>query len=141
MTLPRHPQWKLSAISCLIGLLTCTISPVASAFATGYPESLALELETLLAQDVTNSSDPHVLLTVAGLYLDIGDDLLVNESERQAAYQKGSRFAEQTLKLHEANARAHFLYAANLGNAVKLEGVMAAASMIKKLKFHVQRAL
>lgn len=125
----------------LVGLLTCIMSPTTSAFSTSYPESLATTLETFLANDAPNSSDPTVLLKVAGLYLDIGDDLLVDQAERKTAYEKGSRFAAQALKLHEANARAHFLYAANLGKAVKLEGVLAAASTINTLKFHAQRAL
>jgi tetratricopeptide (TPR) repeat protein len=49
--------------------------------------------------------------------------------------------AQRALDLQEANADAHYLYAANLGSAAQLKGLTASALIVRELKMHVARAL
>jgi predicted Zn-dependent protease len=129
------------AVYSLVLFLTCAVSPVSLSLTLDYPKSLANELNRLLAGGAEESSDPVLLLTLAELYLDMGNDLFVTLPERRSAYEEGAKAAAQALQLHEADTRAHFLYAANLGSAARLKGVVASAWVVKELKAHVSRAL
>ncbi len=106
-----------------------------------YPESLERELGTLVREGAANSTDLTRLLRMAGLYLDLGYGVYVDRDQKLAAFQEGARIAQKALDLRESSADAHFLYAANLGSAAELEGLVAAALTIQKLKVHVNRLL
>ena len=97
-------------------------------------------IQTVLAENAHQSSDPVILVRLADLYLDLGDEQ-TDATERRTAYEKGAGFARQALAIQERNAQAHYLYAANLGSAAQLKGVMASALTIAELKIHVRRAL
>lgn len=103
------------------------------------PADLEEELKEL-ALDV-NSKDLSQLLRLAGLYLDVGYGVYDEQGKKVAAFQEGARMAQKALALRETSADAHFLYAANLGSAAKLEGLMTAALTIQELKSHVHRCL
>lgn len=102
---------------------------------------LEQQLQALLAQKSQRSSDPGFLVHLADVYLDLGDDAYSEEPKRRVAYEEGARIARQAINLEEQNAQAHYLYAANLGNAAQLKGVMASALTVSELKAHVRRAL
>jgi tetratricopeptide (TPR) repeat protein len=102
--------------------------------------TLEQELHRLLADHADSSSDVQVLLRLADLYLDLGDNYQ-EEGKRRAAYEEGARLAQRAVILDDANADAHYLYAANLGSATQLKGAMASALTINDLKAHVRRAL
>lgn len=97
-------------------------------------------IQTVLAEKARHSSDPVILVRLADLYLDLGDEH-TDATKRRAAYEQGAGFARQALAIQERNAQAHYLYAANLGSAAQLKGVMASALTITELKTHVRRAL
>ncbi len=104
-------------------------------------QALERELHTLLANQASASSDPQILVHLADLYLDLGDDAYPEETKRRAAYEEGAKLARRAIDLDESNAQAHYLYAANLGSAAQLKGVMASAFTVNDLKRHVRRAL
>ncbi|MEP6887079.1 MAG: tetratricopeptide repeat protein [Nitrospirales bacterium] len=79
-------------------------------------------------------------MRLADLYLDLGDEYQ-GETKRRAAYEEGARLAQRALAVDASNADAHYLYAANLGSAAQLKGVMASALTISNIKAHVRRAL
>ena len=106
-----------------------------------YPESLERELKTLVGEGAANSTDLTRLLRMSGLYLDLGYGVYVDREQKLAAFQEGARIAKKALDLHESSADAHFLYAANLGSAAELEGLVAAALTLPELKEHVNRVL
>lgn len=81
------------------------------------------------------------LFQLSEVYLDMGDDLYVNDTERLLAYQNGADFAAQTLTQDQQNAEAHFLYAANLGHVVQLRGIIAAALSINDILAHVKKTV
>ncbi|WP_447972557.1 tetratricopeptide repeat protein [Nitrospira sp. Kam-Ns4a] len=140
--------WRLGAAvtALLIGLL---LSPwpadraavQANGPADDDPPSLQRKLARLLESGARESSDPHVLLTLADLYLDLGDNAYTDPAQRMAAYEEGARFAKRALERDEANGIGHYLYAANAGSAAELKGVMASALLVRDLKAHVDRAL
>jgi tetratricopeptide (TPR) repeat protein len=66
---------------------------------------------------------------------------LPRDAERREAYEEGARLAQRALSLREADAEAHYLYAANLGSAVQLRSLIAGALTVGTLKRHVTRAL
>lgn len=99
------------------------------------------ELKALLDAGAQHSSDSRMLVRLAGLYLDVGDDVLTEPDERQAAYEAGAGLAKRAIELKEQDAEAHYYYAANLGSAVQLKGMMASAFTVRDLKAHVSRAL
>lgn len=102
---------------------------------------LQQQLQALLAQRSERSSDPAFLVRLADVYLHLGDDVSVETSKRRASYEEGARVARQALELQEQIADAHYLYAANLGSASQLAGMMASALTIQDLKRHVKRTL
>lgn len=95
-----------------------------------------------MVEDKANmSSDPKILIKLAGLYLDAGNEVLTDKGERLGAYEEGARVAKKALELEETNADAHFLYAANLGEAADLKGVAASFFGLDEMKGHVARAV
>jgi tetratricopeptide (TPR) repeat protein len=105
------------------------------------PQSLQDELRHRIAANADKSSDPAVLVKLANLYLNLGDDGYTDVEKRRIAYEAGARVAKRALELQNANAEAHYLYAANVGSAAQLRGMMASALTIQDLKYHVTRAL
>jgi tetratricopeptide (TPR) repeat protein len=99
------------------------------------------KLQVLLSQRNERSSDPEFLVRLADTYLDLGDDVSMETSKRRDAYEEGAKCARRAIELREQNADAHYLYAANLGSAAQLKGMMASALAMQDLKHHVARAL
>ncbi|HWF61015.1 MAG TPA: tetratricopeptide repeat protein [Nitrospira sp.] len=99
------------------------------------------QLQLLLGQKNEHSSDPEFLVRLADLYLDFGDDDSLPTSTRRDAYEEGAKFARRAMELRERDADTHYLYAANVGSAAQLTGMMASALTIQDLKHHVMRAL
>lgn len=129
----------------IVVFVACLLSegrgPLNGSTAAEPVNGLQQQLQALLAQKGTRSSDPSFLIRLADLYLDLGDDVAQDASKRRAAYEEGARVAHQAIELEEPNAHAHYLYAANLGSGARLNGLMASAMTIHELKHHVKRAL
>lgn len=106
-----------------------------------YPQSLRRDLNALLQAHALDSKNPDVLVRLAALYLDMGDNLFDDTASRVASYEEGARLARRALAIREADADAHFLYAANLGSAMQLKGLVASALSVRDLKVHTARAL
>jgi len=100
-------------------------------------ETMEQQLQTLLAQKSAHAADPAFLLRLADLYLDVGDNGAQESAARQAAYEAGAGIAKQAMELHDSNAHAHYLYAANLGSAAQIKGLMASALTVKDIQRHV----
>lgn len=136
-------MWSLTFL--LVSLLGFPGGPDAAAepapILPPYPDSLERELAQLVKAGARDSSDPALLLRLADLYLDMGDDLFIDKAERIEAYEEGAKMAQRALMLGATTAQAHFLYAANAGSAAQLKGLMASALMVRDLKTHVARAL
>ena len=98
-------------------------------------------LPALLAENKQLKPDPTELLRMADIYLDSGNDESFNKSDRLAAYEQGAKNAKHALALDEENAHAHYLYAANLGSAAELKGLMVSVMTVQELKRHIKRAL
>jgi tetratricopeptide (TPR) repeat protein len=105
------------------------------------PRSAIDELDRLVKARAHESSDPGVLVKMSELYLDVGQEGDTDARQRRAAFDEGARIAKRALDLQEANADAHYLYAANLGSAAQLKGLTASALTVRELKMHVARAL
>jgi tetratricopeptide (TPR) repeat protein len=104
-------------------------------------QSPLTQLQRLLAEGSQNSSDPAILLQLADLYLEIGQQPYQDKNQKREAFDEGARLARLALDREEDNAEAHYLYAANLGSSAQIEGVMASALTVNTLKTHVRRAL
>jgi tetratricopeptide (TPR) repeat protein len=105
------------------------------------PRSAIDDLDRLVKARAHESSDRAVLIKLSELYLDVGQEGYTDATQRQAAFDEGARIAKRALDLQEANADAHYLYAANLGSAAQLKGLTASALTVRELKMHVARAL
>lgn len=112
-----------------------------AAEAPGYPQSIEEEIRSLVAAGADQSSDPVFLLRLAELYLDAGDDLYKDKDRRRRAYEEGAKVAWRALELQDLDPQAHYLYAANLGSAANLKGIMASALTVRALKRHVAQAI
>lgn len=66
-----------------------------------YPLSFEQELKTLLSTNAETSSDPNILIRLAGLYLDMGNDLFTDKAKRLAAYEERVRIAGRVFELKE----------------------------------------
>jgi len=129
------------AIILICSLIIVASNVLSGAIADEAESTLEQQLDALLAQKTQRASDPDFLVRLADVYLDLGDDVYIDESMRRAAYEEGARIARRAIDLQEHNAHAHYLYAANLGSAAQLKGVMASALIITELKEHARRAL
>jgi hypothetical protein len=105
------------------------------------PLVLEQELQVLVSSGADKSDDPAQLLRLASMYLDLGYGRYVDPEKKLASFQEGARLAKKALEQQESSVDAHFLYAANLGKAVQLQGVVAAALTLQTLKSHVNRVL
>lgn len=133
----------IGLLSVMVGVLSLPCGTLRGEDSTDqpYPERLERELSSLVNAGAANSTDLTRLLRLAGLYLDLGYGVYVDREQKLAAFQEGARVAQKALDLRESSADAHFLYAANLGSAAELEGLVAAALTIQELKEHVHRVL
>jgi len=122
----------------LLGIWTLPVQAESSSAAA--ETALERELQRLLADHASASSDAHALVGLADLYLDLGD-VYQEDAKRRAAYEEGARLAQRAVAIDASNADAHYLYAANLGSATQLKGAMASALVINDLKAHVRQAL
>jgi tetratricopeptide (TPR) repeat protein len=123
-------------------LLGCLATWFAPQTAQSLSDAAALErkIQAVLVENAQHRADPAILTKLADLYLDLGDEQ-IDAAKRRAAYEEGAKYAGQALVIQERNAQAHYLYAANLGSAAQLKGVMASAMNVAELKTHVRRAL
>jgi tetratricopeptide (TPR) repeat protein len=103
--------------------------------------SLTDQLKALLAQKPDHLSDPQFLIRLADVCLDLGDEITGDMAKQKAAFEEGAKAARQAIDLQDQNAHAHYLYAANLGSAAQLTGLMASALTVQDLKQHIDRAL
>lgn len=117
------------------------VDPAPASEAPGYPDSIEEEIRSLIAAGADQSSDPVFLLRLGELYLDAGDDLYQDKDRRRRAYEEGAKVAWRALELQDLDPQAHYLYAANLGSAANLKGIMASALTVRALKRHVARAI
>lgn len=101
---------------------------------------LESELEIMVQSGAATSQDPEKLLKVAGVYLDLGYGVYVEKEKKLRAFREGTRLAKKALE-YQDSAKAHFLYAANLGSAAELEGLVSSALTLQELKGHVHRVL
>jgi len=110
---------------------------------TGDETHLALEheLQILLSSGADQSDDPAQLLHLGSMYLDLGYGSYIDPDKKLASFQEGARNALKVVEQEETSADAHFLYAANLGQAVELQGLVATALNLQTLKTHVNRVL
>lgn len=134
-------MWLLVSLALLALVRPSVHTLSASTPAADAARSPINELHTLLDAGAQHFSDPQVLLTLAALYLDLGDEVETEPAKRKAAYEEGAHLAKRALAVREADPDAHYLYAANLGSAMQLAGVMASALTVRELKAHVTRAL
>lgn len=132
---------------CLLGIGFGLILPISghsnplNSKDVGYPTSLNRQLQELQQASSSQPENEDLLIRLASTYLDAGDDLYQESSQRLEAYETGANFAEQVLALNPRNADAHFLYAANLGLFAQLQGVLVSAFRIREIKGHVAQAL
>jgi tetratricopeptide (TPR) repeat protein len=106
-----------------------------------YPQSLEKELKKLLDAQAQNPSDSRLLVQLAGLYLEMGEELYHEKAQKLAAFDEGAKLAKRALDLDENNAEAHYLYAANLGSAADTKGMAASLLALDEIKAHTRRAL
>lgn len=111
------------------------------AFPPDYPQSLPRKLAALQEARARTPSDPNILVKMADVCLDMGDDLYTDAERKRESFTEGARWAKQALELSEPNADAHFLYAANLGSAAHLDGLASSVFAVGTIKRHVRRAL
>jgi tetratricopeptide (TPR) repeat protein len=103
-------------------------------------EKLERQVAALLQAKVDVSTNHEKLLELSSLYLDLGYGVYAEPSRKLAAFQEGARLAKKAIEIQEGAAKAHFLYAANLGSASELEGGLSSVLIIQALKRHAHRA-
>ena len=136
----------MTAQSCLATLAAMLIPlsiMAATSIAAGPASKTVLQqrLQVLLAERDLHATDAAFFVQIADLYLDVGDELYPDVDQRRSAYEGGVSAAQKALDLEEHNAEAHYLYAANLGSAAQLKGIMASAWTVNQVTTHTRRAL
>lgn len=107
----------------------------------GYPGSLPAEIEALESAGGGTSDDPASLVRLATLYLRLGRDLCTDPNDRRAAYGESARLARRAIDLDRHSADTHYLYAAAIGSAAELDGMVTAMFSVNVVRAHAARAL
>ena len=143
-----QPWWFLAACKILFVFVATGIlcqplhaSEKSEKVQEGYPASLETLAGELRDKYQRGHASIQLLLQLAEVYLDMGDDLYAHNSDRLRAYQEGAEFAGEALAHDQQNADAHFLYAANLGHVAQLRGIIEAALSINEIMSHVKTAV
>lgn len=128
------------------GWIVVLFSSLVWAGGEGFPDdetplALEQELQVLVSSGADQSADSAQLLHLASMYLDLGYGWYIDPEKKLASFQEGARLAKKALEQQESSVDAHFLYAANLGKAVQLQGLVAAAFALQTLNNHVNRVL
>ncbi len=108
---------------------------------TEYVQAIEQDIQRLQVLEQSNPGDPGILTELSGLFLKLGGASQDSNEQRILIYEEGVRLAKQALAREKNLADAHFYYAANLGSATQLEGVMASALVVEELKLHAKRAV
>jgi tetratricopeptide (TPR) repeat protein len=132
---------KRLATALLVGLIAASVGSAVAAPPADYPQSLEQDVKTSQEALARNAADPRLLVKLASLYLDMGEDLYTDKEQKRAAFEEGGRLARRAIELDETNAEAHYLCAANLGSAAETKGVAASLLALDDIKSHVRRAL
>jgi len=132
----RRNFYRNLTIAFFITALTANL-----VIADDYPATLEAELKNTLQSVARDKTNLYLFTKIASLYLDLGTDVYSEKEKRLTAYDQGARFAVRALEMNESIAEAHFLYAANLGSAAQLKGLIASAGVVQTLKRHLRRAL
>ena len=136
--------WLATAV-CQIGLFTAATAATMTSSDPSDPTEYQREFEHALQSARTaaqsSSATARDLITLAESYLDAGDDLYSDPKQRHDAYEQGAESALRALALNDRDADAHFLYAANHGNAVRLGNDARALMELPTIKNHVARAI
>ncbi len=137
--------WRAPFWGCVI-VLGCWFGLVANlAWAQPYVVervvALEREIEDLESRASSTPQGPVVLVQLARLHLQLGGLDQKSHEKQITIFEEGARLAKQALALQEALADAHYYYAANLGSATQLKGVMASALIVEELKLHIRRAV
>ena len=128
------------ALAAMLTLLSITaVTSIAAVPAS--KSGLQQRLQALLAERDLHATEAAFFVQIADLYLDVGDELYSDVDQRRSAYEGGVSAAQKALDLEECNAEAHYLYAANLGSAAQLKGIMASAWTVNQVMTHTRRAL
>ncbi len=127
----------------VLGLIGNLTGPVSNTWSIGESEdpieTIKKEIGRLRALPYT--ADPVLATELAGLYLDLGNEIDQASDQRIAEYKEGARIAQRALQLREDLPDAHFYYAANLGSAAYLQGILASLVNLQDLTNHVTRTL
>jgi tetratricopeptide (TPR) repeat protein len=137
-------RWLISCIWHVVFLIAPTIAAPCSSDHS-VPDEYHQTLEQTLQSARNAAQSPTAaasdLLRLAQSYLDAGDDMYIDPGQRRGAYEAGAETARRALAMNEHNAEAHFLYAANLGNAARLGHDPRAVLALRTIKHHVARAI
>ena len=80
----------------------CVLAPAYPAVSSS--QSLEDELRHLIAANAETSLDPAVLVKLANLYLNLGDDISTDVEKRRTTYEVGASISKRALELQDANA-------------------------------------
>ena len=144
---PYHLKWFMpKRLVCRLFVMSCWFSllgiPVwAQSHIVEHIRALEQEIDAVGARAQASTNEPEILTKLAGLYLKLGDLDRESQDAQIAIFEKGAHLAKQALTIKEDLADAHFYYAANLGRATQLKGVVASALIVKELKTHAERAV
>ncbi len=133
-------QFPLVAILALICHLT-GLAGVTGATEESVESIESIKKEIKRVRELPYTTDPVIATKLAGLYLALGNEIDLDPDQRIAEYKEGARIAQHALDLKENLADAHFYYAANLGSAAYLQGILASLVNLQDLTDHVIRTL
>jgi tetratricopeptide (TPR) repeat protein len=94
-------------------------------------------LETAVAAGPT----PEMLVELSRVWFTIGDFQARGETERVAAYERGSEAARRAIAAAPRSEHAHLWYAINTGRLAELRGILRAAGLLSTLRAESETVL
>lgn len=136
----------LAHAALLLALLTTVAAPASAAAQDAVPTARTLlaawhedparidRARALLESAVAAESSPDALVALARAWFLTGEFRARGDSERAAAYERGSEFARRAIAAAPRDDRARLLLAINSGRLAELRGVMRALPLVNTIR-------
>ena len=96
---------------------------------------------TLLVAAVATDPAPETLVELSRAWFLTGDFRARVESEREAAYERGSEAARRAVAIAPLSERAHLWYAINTGRLAELGGLVRTVALVSRLRAEAETVL
>jgi tetratricopeptide (TPR) repeat protein len=112
-----------------------TVPAVGTLLATWHEDPARIDrARALLERAVAAEASPDTLVALSRAWFLTGEFRARGDTERAAAYERGSEIARRAVAAAPGNDRAHLLLAVNSGRLAEIRGIMRALALVNTIR-------